>query len=78
MVPLKYFSNFWRTTDMTLINCEINIFLTWSEECIIVTRDYGNTKSKFAIADRKLCFPVVTLSAIVAYFFLIMIHSIQG
>ena len=63
---------------MTLINYEINIFLTWSEECIIVTRDYGNTKSKFAIADRKLCFPVVTLSAIVAYFFLIMIHSIQG
>ena len=26
MVPLKYFSNFWRTLEMPLINCEINIF----------------------------------------------------
>ena len=32
MVPLKYLSNFWRTLEMPLINCEINIFLTWSEE----------------------------------------------
>ena len=28
MVPLKYFSNFWRTFEMTLINCEINLILT--------------------------------------------------
>ena len=26
MVPLKYLSNFWRTLEMLLINCEINIF----------------------------------------------------
>ena len=30
MVPLKYLSNFWRTREMPLINCEINIILTWS------------------------------------------------
>ena len=30
MAPLKYFSNFRRTLEMPLINCEINIFLTWS------------------------------------------------
>ena len=29
--PLKHLSNFWRTLQMPLINCEINIFLTWSE-----------------------------------------------
>ena len=28
MVPLKYFSNFWRTLEMPLINCEINLILT--------------------------------------------------
>ena len=28
MVPLKYLSNFWRTLEMPLINCEINIILT--------------------------------------------------
>ena len=28
MVPLKYLSNFWRSREMPLINCEINLFLT--------------------------------------------------
>ena len=28
MVPLKYFSNFWRTPEMSLINYEINLMLT--------------------------------------------------
>ena len=26
MVPLKYLSNFWRTLEMPLINCEVNLF----------------------------------------------------
>ena len=28
MVPLQYLSNFWRTLEMPLINCEINISQT--------------------------------------------------
>ena len=31
MVPLKHLSNFWRTLEMPLINCEINLDLKWSE-----------------------------------------------
>ena len=31
-VPLKYLSNFWRTLDMPLINCEVSSILTWSGE----------------------------------------------
>ena len=65
MVPLTYLSKFWGNLEMSLINCEINILLTWSEECIIVTRYYGNNannKPKFAIMDTKLYVPVVTLS----------------
>ena len=27
MVPLKYLSNFWRTVEMPLINCEISFIL---------------------------------------------------
>ena len=27
MVPLKYLSNFWRTLEMPLINCEITVHL---------------------------------------------------
>ena len=48
---------------MPLINCEINISLTWLENCIIVTGEYGNQQSKTAIYDTKLYVPVVTLSA---------------
>ena len=28
-VPLKYFSNFWRTLEMSLINSDIYFVLTW-------------------------------------------------
>ena len=34
VVPLKHLSNFWRTLDMPLINCEINLIFTWSENCV--------------------------------------------
>ena len=30
MVPLKYLSNFWRTLEIPLIDCEFNLILTWS------------------------------------------------
>ena len=37
MVRLKYFlSNFWRTLEMALINCEVNLILTGSANCVIV------------------------------------------
>ena len=62
MVPLKYLNNFWRTLEMPLINCEMNTYLTWSENCIIVTRDHGVWVAKFEINHAKLYVPVVTLS----------------
>ena len=36
MVPLKYLSNFWRTLEMPLINCEVNLILTWSSTCVLI------------------------------------------
>ena len=30
MVPLRYLSNFWRTPEIPLNNCEINLELNWS------------------------------------------------
>ena len=59
MVPLKYLSNFWRTLEMPLINCEVNLILTWSSTCVITE---SNGAVKFAITDTKLYVPVVTLS----------------
>ena len=59
IVPLKYLSNFWRTLEMSLINCEVNLILTWSKDCV-VTNSTG--EGKFAITETKLYVPVVTLS----------------
>ena len=59
IVPPKYLSNFWRTPEMPLINCEVNLILTWSEDCVI-TNSTG--EGKFAITETKLYVPVVTLS----------------
>ena len=37
MVPLKYLSNFWRTLEIPLINCEVELILTWSSSCVIIS-----------------------------------------
>ena len=59
MVPLKYLSNFWRTLEIPLINCEVNLILTWSSTCVITVSNGAGT---FAITDTKLYVPVGTLS----------------
>ena len=43
VVPLKYLSNFWRTLNMSLINCEINLILTWAENCVLTNKATRDT-----------------------------------
>ena len=62
MVPLKYLSNFWRTLEMPLINCEVSLILTWSSTCVLIATNTPNQNATFAITDTKLYVPVVTLS----------------
>ena len=59
MVPLKYLSNFWRTFEMLLINCEVNLIFTWSSTCVITE---SNGAGIFTITDTKPYVSVVTLS----------------
>ena len=59
MVQLKYLSNFWRALEMRLINCEVNLTLTWSSTCVITN---SNGAARFTITNTKLYVPVVTLS----------------
>ena len=44
---------------MPLINCEVNLILTWCKDCVI-TNSTG--EGKFAITETNLYVPVVTLS----------------
>ena len=56
MVPLKYLRNFWRTLEMPLINCEVELIevdleLTWSANSVIIYTDVANQVSTFTITD---------------------------
>ena len=62
IIPLKYLSNFSRILEMPLINCEINLILTWFTNCVIVSTNVANQNSTFEITDTKLYVSIVTLS----------------
>ena len=61
-VTLKCLSNFWRTVEMPLINCEISLKSNWSEKCFLASNTAVNQETKFAITDTKFYVPAITLS----------------
>ena len=62
MVPLKYLSNFWRTLEMPLINCEVELIYNWSANCVIIYTNVNNRVPTFTITETNLYVPEVTLS----------------
>ena len=77
VVPLKYLSNFWRSLNIPLINCEVELILTWFKNCVLINKstrdaDYNANpivyeidnpeNAIFQITDTKLYVPVVSLS----------------
>ena len=77
VAPLKCLSNFWRGLSIPLINCEVELILTWFKNCVLISKstryaDYGADPivseiinpedATFQITDTKLYVPVVTLS----------------
>ena len=72
VVPLKYLSNFWRSLNTPLINCEVELILTWSKNYVLADMterqaegdnlaNVAPTALEFEITDTKLYVPVVTL-----------------
>ena len=47
---------------MPLINCEINLIVTWSRNCFIIDDIVNNQVQTFELTDIKLYVTVVTLS----------------
>ena len=77
VAPLKYLSNFWRSLNISLINCKIELILTWFKNCVLISKasrevNYGadpvvrkidNPQNAiFEITDTRLYVLVVTLS----------------
>ena len=71
VIPLKHLSNFRRALNIPLLNCEVELILTWSKNCAFadMTVDaaansaiVAPTGLEFQTTDRKFYVPVVTLS----------------
>ena len=62
MVPLKYLRNFRRTLEMSLNNCEVELIMTWSADCVIISTNVANQNPTFTITETNLSISVVTLS----------------
>ena len=56
-IPLKYLTNFWRTLEIPLSNCVINLNLICFAVCVTATG-----AARFAVTATRLYVPVVTLS----------------
>ena len=61
-VPLKYLRNFQRTLETSFINCEINLILTWPNECFIIDNPIAGQEPTFTITDTNLFVPMIILS----------------
>ena len=64
-MPLEYLSNFWRLLEMPLINCKVELKLTWTKSCVLSVAGIDNVNSNdednnniFTIKDTKLYVPV--------------------
>ena len=71
VIPLKHLSNFWKSLNIPLINCEVELILTWSKNCVLADMTVDTDANPaivapscatFKITDTKLYVSVVTLS----------------
>ena len=62
VVPLKYVSNFFRSLELPLVNCKIDLELTWHKDCMISSANAAAGQVvTFMITNTKLYVPVVIL-----------------
>ena len=47
---------------MSLINCKVEVILTWSKNCVIISTNIADQNPTFTITETSLYVPVVTLS----------------
>ena len=68
MVPLKYLSSFWRTLEIPLINCEIELILTCSRNSVIISTEINNQIRTFTVTEANLYVSVLQLKIMQTYY----------
>ena len=72
-IPLKHLSNFLKSLNIPLINCEVELILTWPKNCVLADMTVRDAQDdnpaivaplglEFQITGTKLFAPAVTLS----------------
>ena len=57
VVPLKYISNFFRSLELPLVNCKVDLELTWTKDCVISSNNAaGNTVVSFKLLTLNCMF----------------------
>ena len=52
-VPLKYLSKFWRSLEIPLINCKIELKLKWTKYCVLSANGNDNDNTNNIILLSK-------------------------
>ena len=56
VLPLTYLSNFWRSLNIPLINCEVELIFTWFKNCLLISKSTRDADYDEHI-DRKIDVP---------------------
>ena len=62
VIPLKHLSNFWRTLNISLINCEKELILSWCKNCVLADMAAANnppTGLEFLITAQNCTFQLL-------------------
>ena len=59
VVPLKHLSNFWRSLNIPLINCEVELILTWFKNFVLIDKlargaDYDVDPNVYELIIQKM------------------------
>ena len=57
-VPLKYLTNFWRSLEMPLINCGVELSTRWIENCVLSGIENINNERAIANAGTVATFKI--------------------
>ena len=63
-IPFKHLSNFWRSFDLHLINCKVELYLSWKRYCVLSDFDVDLSSATCLVNGTNVYVPVATVSII--------------